>query len=148
MEIQKDFSELLACFNAHDVDYAIVGGYALAFHGAPRYTGDIDILVRPESSNAERIVAALADFGFGSLGLAPADFTRLDQVVQLGRPPVRVDLITSITGVSWEQVEADAVAGTYGSVAVRYIGRQQLIQNKRSTGRTKDQADLESLQEE
>ena len=103
MEIQKDFSELLELFNEHDVAYAIVGGYALAFHGSPRNTGDIDILVRPDRENAARVLRALADFGFGSLDLKVEDFSHPDRVLQLGYAPVRVDLITSLTGVSWEQ---------------------------------------------
>jgi len=148
MEIQEDFRELLALFNEHEVEYAIVGGYALAFHGAPRATGDIDIVVRPARENAERILSALAAFGFGSLDLTVDDFTHPDRVVQLGYPPVRVDLITSITGVSWEQIQAGLLEGTYGSTVVRFIGRAELLANKRSTGRLKDRADLEALGED
>ena len=88
MEIQKDFSELLELFNEHDVAYAIVGGYALAFHGSPRNTGDIDILVRPDRENAARVLRALADFGFGSLDLKVEDFSHPDRVLQLGYAPV------------------------------------------------------------
>src|SRR5512145_2725308 len=101
MEVQKDFKELLALFNAHKIDYIIVGAYALAHHGAPRYTGDLDILVRPDAENGRHIVAALREFGFGSLGLSVEDFTVPDKVVQLGVPPVRVDIVTSLTGVTW-----------------------------------------------
>jgi hypothetical protein len=148
MEGQPDFRELLALFNAHTVEYLIVGGYALALHGAPRFTGDLDLLVRPDSGNARRIVAALEEFGFGSAGLTVEDFTRPDQVVQLGVPPVRIDLITSLTGVSWEEAMAGRVKGSYGEIPVYYIGRKQLIANKRATGRTQDLADLEALGEE
>ena len=102
MEIQQDFRDLLALFNEHKVEYMIVGAYALAFHGAPRYTGDIDILVESETSNAQRIMVALNKFGFGSVGLKAEDFDGLDKVIQLGVPPVRVDIVTSITGVSWD----------------------------------------------
>ena len=147
MEVQPDFRELLALFNAHNVEYLIVGGYALAFHGAPRFTGDLDILVRPDSANAQRILAALAEFGFVSLGLSTEDFVHPDQVVQLGVPPVRVDLITSLTGVSWEEAFAGRVAGQYGDIPVYYIGREQFIANKRATGRRRDLADLEALGE-
>ena len=147
MEPQKDFAELLALFAEHEVEYAIVGGYALAFHGAPRSTGDLDLLVRPTRANAERIVRALADFGFASLGLQVQDFLQPDRVVQLGYPPVRIDLITSLSGVSWDQVSAGAVTGEYGAVPARFIGRQELVANKRAAGRLKDQADLEALGE-
>ncbi len=147
METQPDFRELLALFNAHHVEYLIVGGYALAFHGAPRFTGDLDIFVKPEAANAQRILTALAAFGFASVGLTPSDFERPDQVVQLGVPPVRIDLITSITDVSWDEAWAGRIAGRYGDMPVYYLGREQFIANKRATGRTKDLADLEMLGE-
>jgi hypothetical protein len=147
METQPDFRELLALFNAHHVEYLIVGGYALAFHGAPRFTGDLDIFVNPEAANAQRILTALEAFGFASVGLTPSDFEHPDHVVQLGVPPVRIDLITSITGVSWPEAWAGRVAGRYGDMPVHYIGREQFVANKRATGRTKDVADLEVLGE-
>jgi hypothetical protein len=147
METQPDFRELLALFNAHHVEYLIVGGYALAFHGAPRFTGDLDIFVHPEAANAQRILAALAAFGFASVGLSANDFERPDQVVQLGVPPVRIDLITSITGVSWDEAWTGRVTGRYGDIPVSYIGRAQFVANKRAIGRMKDVADLEGLGE-
>ena len=147
MEMQPDFRELLALFNAHHVEYLIVGGYALAFHGAPRFTGDLDLFVNPDTANAQSILAALKAFGFASVGLTLNDFERPDQVVQLGVPPVRIDLITSITGVSWDEAWADRIAGRYGDIPVHYIGRDQFIANKRATGRTQDVADLEMLGE-
>ena len=147
MEMQPDFRELLALFNAHHVEYMIVGGYALAFHGAPRFTGDLDVLVKPDPENAQRILAALETFGFASVGLTLGDFSHPDQVVQLGVPPVRIDLITSLTGTSWDEAFAGRTAGSYGEVPVYYIGREQFIANKRATGRQKDLADLEMLGE-
>ncbi len=148
MEVQSDFRDLFALFNAREVEYLIVGAYALAFHGAPRYTGDMDILVKPGSSNAKRILAVLKDFGFGSVGLKPEDFQIPDKVIQLGVPPVRVDLLTSITGVSWEKAFSGRIKGKYGGIPVNYIGREQFILNKRDLGRKKDLADLEALGEE
>jgi hypothetical protein len=148
MEVQRDFRDLLELLNAHKVEYMIVGAYALAFHGAPRYTGDIDIYVRPDPGNAQRVMVALNDFGFGSAGLKAADFEIGDKVVQLGFPPVRVDIVTSITGVSWEEAVSGRVEGTYGDIRVHYIGREQFISNKRVLGRKKDLADLEALGEE
>lgn len=148
MEVQKDFKELLALFNAHRVDYTIVGAYALAHHGVPRYTGDMDILVRPDPRNAERILRALDEFGFGSLDLKAQDFLESDKIVQLGVPPVRIDIMTSLTGVSWEDTAAGRVVGTYGDVEACYIGKEQLIINKRALGRKKDLADLEAIGEE
>ena len=148
MGIQQDFKELLKLFNVHNVEYLIVGGYALAFHGVPRYTGDIDILVKPDEMNAQRVLEALDEFGFGSIGLDISDFMYQNKVVQLGVPPVRIDLITSISGVSWEDVSAGSADGMYGEISVNFIGREQFIANKRAVGRLKDQADIEALGEE
>jgi len=148
MEVQRDFRELLALFNEHKVDYVIVGGYALAFHGAPRYTGDIDILIHPDTANAHRILEAIDEFGFGSVDLTAADFQKPQNVIQLGVPPVRVDIITSLTGVSWEDACTGRIQGKYGDIPVHYIGREQFISNKRAVGRKKDLADLEALGED
>ncbi|MFH1096552.1 MAG: hypothetical protein ABH886_09060 [Candidatus Desantisbacteria bacterium] len=148
MEVQPDFRDLLALFNAHKVDYMIVGAYALAYHGVPRYTGDIDILVHPDLQNAQHILCALKEFGFGSIGLKAEDFESPDKVVQLGVAPVRVDIVTSITGVSWEEAVADRKTEFYGDIPVQYIGKDQFIINKHAIGRRKDIADLEALGEE
>jgi hypothetical protein len=145
MEVQQDFRDLLVLFNAHEVDYIIVGAHALAYHGAPRYTGDMDLLVRPDPENAQRILQALNEFGFGSLGLVAEDFATSGSVIQLGVAPVRVDIVTSITGVTWEDAAAGQVQGKYGNVPVRFIGRKEFILNKQALGRKKDQADLEAL---
>ncbi len=141
----QNLLELLA---AHRVEYMIVGGYALAFHGAPRYTGDMDIFVKPDPENAQRVIAALNDFGFGSVGLTATDFEIGNKVVQLGFPPVRVSIVTSMTGVSWEEAVSGRIGGTYGEGRVYYIGREQFVSNKRVLGRKKDFADLEALGEE
>ena len=147
MEIQKDFKELLELLNAHDVEYIVVGGYALAFHGAPRFTGDIDLFVKPDVQNAKRILCALDEFGFGSLNLSQADFTSPDNVIQLGVPPVRVDIMTSLTGIPWDKARAGRTPGSYGGITVHFIGREDLIANKHALGRRKDLADIEALGE-
>jgi len=148
MELQEDFRELLALLSAKKVDYLIVGAHALAYHGVPRYTGDLDILVRPDPENAQRIFRALVEFGFGSTGLAAEDFTKPDQVIQLGVPPVRIDIVNSITGVSWEEAAAGRASGNYGDVPVHFLGKKEFVKNKRAVGRKKDEADLEALGEE
>jgi hypothetical protein len=145
MDLPNDFRELLELFNKHRVEYLIVGGYALAFHGAPRVTGDIDLFVRPTDENANRVLAALDEFGFASLNVSQADFTTPGMVVQLGVAPLRVDIITRISGVSWEQADAAKVGGCYGDTPVCFISRDDLIANKRATGRLKDAADIEAL---
>jgi hypothetical protein len=148
MEVQQDFRDLLELFNKQRIEYMVVGAYALAFHGAPRYTGDLDVFVKPDPVNAQRIMQALDDFGFGSVGLTAADFEKQGKVVQLGFPPVRVDIITSITGVTWEQARSGSAEGNFGDVLVRFIGRDEFIANKRALGRKKDLADLEAVGEE
>lgn len=148
MEIQPDFRDLLACFNKHEVEFLVVGGYALAVHGAPRLTGDLDLYVRPSPDNALRALAALQEFGFGPLDISADDFAVADRVIQLGYPPVRVDLVTSISGVSWDEAVLDGPTAQFGDVPVRVIGYDAFLRNKRATGRRKDLADIEALGEE
>jgi hypothetical protein len=147
MEPAKDFIELLELFNVNKVEYLVVGAYALAFHGVPRYTGDLDIFVNPDIKNAKNVIVSLNDFGFGSLGLTIEDFSTPNQIIQLGVPPVRIDLITSLTGIQWEDAYREKVAGHFGSVQVNYIGRSKFIKNKIATNRQKDLSDLEALGE-
>jgi hypothetical protein len=145
MEAPQDFKELLALLNAHEVDYLIVGAYALAFHGSPRFTGDLDILVRADKENAVRILQALDEFGFGKVGIDETDLFKPDQIIQLGVSPVRIDIITSITGVSWQEARRGRQKGRFGDLEVYYIGKQQFVTNKKAIGRKKDLADLEAL---
>ncbi|MBN1612925.1 MAG: hypothetical protein JW950_00530 [Deltaproteobacteria bacterium] len=145
MEVQQDFRDLLESFNKNAVEFIIVGAYALGFHGAPRYTGNLNVFVRPDAVNAGNILQVLHEFGFGATGLTPADFQEEGRVVQLGVPPVRIDIITSLTGVSWEQARSGRVEGWFGDVKVHYIGRKDFISNKRALGRKKALADLEAV---
>jgi hypothetical protein len=145
MEVQQDFRDMLGLFNAHKVDYLIIGAHALAYHGVPRYTGDMDIFMRPTEENAHRIFKALEEFGFGSVGLTAEDFSVPDRVIQLGVAPIRIDIVTTITGVTWEEAAAGRVQGKYGDIVVYFIGREELVRNKHALGRKKDQADLEAL---
>ncbi|MDD4736422.1 MAG: hypothetical protein PHP44_10010 [Kiritimatiellae bacterium] len=148
MEVQPDFRDLLKLLNEHNVDYLIVGGYALAFHGAPRFTGDIDVFVRPDQVTARRVLDALDAFGFSFQNLTVQDFESPNKVVQLGVPPVRIDIITSLSGVTWSEADAAKEPGPFGDVPVAYIGRNEYIKNKRAAGRKKDLADIEALGEE
>ena len=147
MEPPRDFCELLECFNANRVRYLVVGAYALAFHGVPRMTGDLDLLLDRAPDNAEHVIGALTAFGFGDVGLSVADFQKPDVVIQLSLPPVRVDLLTDITGVTWDMAWAGRAAGEFGGVPVAFLGIAELRANKRATGRHKDLADLEALGE-
>ena len=146
MEIQAEFKELLKLFTDHKVDFIIVGGYALAFHGHPRMTGDIDLLVGVEAGNSTKILSALKDFGFGSLGLKESDFSESGQVVQLGYPPKRIDIMTSIDGVSWKQIKKNAIHSCLDDLSVNFISLSDFLQNKRATARPKDLADAEALE--
>jgi hypothetical protein len=145
MELNRDFSEFIASFNARDVRFLIVGGYAVAAHGHPRYTKDLDVWVRVDQENAQRIVAALDDFGFGELGLATEDFLADDVVVQLGREPQRIDLLTFVSGVDFDEAYEHRLVVTMGDVDVPIIGRTELRRNKLATGRLRDLADVEDL---
>jgi predicted nucleotidyltransferase len=146
MEVPSDYRDLLELFNAHSVEYLVVGAYALAFHGAPQFTRDMDLLVRPTTENAERVLTALAEFGFPDSGLTSDDFDRPGQVIQLGYEPVRIDMITSVSGVPWEEAWEGRAAGDCGGVPVHYLGRDQYIANKRASGRLKDLADVEEIE--
>jgi hypothetical protein len=145
MQVLRDFKELLELLNEQRVKYVIVGGYAVAFNGAPRYTGDIDILVKPDKANAARILKALKAFGFASLKLTESDLNKPDITIQFGIAPIRIDIITSISGVTWEKAFKGRKKGKYGNVPVSYLGRKELIENKKATGRPKDLADIDAL---
>jgi len=144
----KDFEELFACLRRRNVKAVVVGGYAVAFHGQPRFTKDIDVFVEPSPENAERLLAALSDFGFGGLGLTVADFATPGQIVQLGVAPNRVDLLTAIDGVTFDDAWRGRVRGHYGSEEVDYIGRAELVRNKRASGRPQDLLDIEALSDD
>lgn len=144
-KVQKDFAELLRCFNRRRVRYCIVGAFAVGFHAVPRYTKDLDLLVEPTVANGERVCRALKDFGFGSLQITPQDFATKGRFIQLGYEPVRVDLITAIAGVTFDQVWAHRSRSRYGTVSVPYIGVNELAKSKRAAHRPQDLADLELL---
>jgi hypothetical protein len=127
------------------VKYVIVGAYALAFHSRPRATGDIDILIEPSDENAKKVLSVLRDFGFESLGVSRDDLLNENIVVQLGYEPNRIDLITSISGVSFQTAYNSKVDGTFGTQKAYFISLDELINNKRTAGRRKDLDDLEIL---
>ena len=142
--LNRDFKEFAELLNAKGVEYLVVGGYALAAHGHPRYTGHIDFWVRPTPDNIARLLAALNDFGFGSLGLGAKDFDT-DTVVQLGHPPRRIDLLTAIDGVEFDACFARREQVELAGVRLHIIGLYDFKANKRPAGRLQDLADLESL---
>jgi hypothetical protein len=145
MHLNKDLREFIGLLNSEKVEYVLVGGYALAFHGAPRYTGDIDFLIRPTLENGRKVEQALRAFGFASMNLNAADFALTDQIVQLGQPPFRIDILTSISGLTFEEIWETRIASDLEGLPVTVIGRAALIRNKKASGRPRDLADLTVL---
>ena len=145
MKVVPDYEELLKLFDKHKIKYCIIGAFAVAFYAKPRYTKDIDILVEPSYENGKNIIDALKEFGFGSLKLSAQDFTQEKQIIQLGYEPVRIDLITSIEGVGFDEIWKHRKHSNYGKQKVFFIGIDELIKNKKKSKRKQDQADLEIL---
>ncbi len=145
MPLNKDWREFLELLNSNGVDYLVVGAFAVAFHGFPRYTGDLDVLVRPTEENAGRVMDALREFGFGSTGIKVEDFSRPGIVIQLGVEPNRIDMLTAISGVGFEEAWEGRSEAELDGVATRFIGRAALLRNKEQTGRAKDLGDAEEL---
>lgn len=145
MKLQRDLREFVELLNSHGIEYLVVGGHAVSFHGHPRFTGDIDFFIRRSPENAARLLAVLAVFGFGDLGLTSTDFMTQDRVVQLGRPPNRIDLLTGVSGVTFEEAWATRVAATLDGLPVCFPSREVLLRNKDASGRAKDLADAAIL---
>jgi len=145
VKTEKDYEEFLELLNKHDVRYCIIGSFALAFHARPRYTKDMDILVEATTDNAKRLLAALNEFGFGSLNLAEDDFSSKGNIIQLGYEPIRIDILTSIKGLEFADIWASRIQGPYGKQTVNFIDRQNLIRSKQLSNRAQDKADLELL---
>jgi len=141
----QDFKEFIESLNASQVRYLVVGGYAVALHGYPRYTKDLDIWIDRTPGNAARMVKALETFGFGSLDLQATDFLQADQIIQLGYPPNRIDLLTSVPGVDFAACYASKVQVKVEGVPVNFIDLENLRKNKKASGRLQDLADLENL---
>jgi hypothetical protein len=143
--MNQDFVDLLRAFSARSVRFLVVGAYALAAHGRPRATGDLDLWVDATDANAPRVMAALADFGAPLSQVTEADFSRPGIVFQIGLPPVRIDVLTALTGMTFAEAWPDRIQVAFGPVTVDVIGREAFVKNKRATGRTKDLGDIESL---
>jgi len=145
MKTEKDLEELLRLFNKNKVRYCIVGAYAVAFHAEPRYTKDMDIFVEPDKDNANRIIKSLKEFGFGSLSLEEKDLIRKGKIIQLGYEPLRIDLMTSIDGCGFKEAWDGKAIGVYGKQKAIFIGLNELIKNKKKTGRKQDEVDISIL---
>lgn len=147
MELDKDFKEFVGLLNDNHVKYLVVGGYSVAHHGFPRFTGDFDIWVEPTQENGNKIVAALKMFGFKSIDIKPEDFIKPDKIIQLGNEPLRIDILTSIDGledfsVAYEKRDS----GIYTDLKINFINIDDLIINKKTSNRIQDQRDIEELE--
>ena len=145
MKLERDLREFIELLNARDVHYVIVGAFALAHHGRPRYTGDIDFFVESSAQNAERLGQVPEQFGFANVGVVEEDFTVADQVVQLGVEPHRMDIMTSISGVAFEEAWNTREYGDLDGLQVPFISKELLKRNKAALGRKQDLADLDYL---
>lgn len=144
--MERDFVEMLSALNAADAEYLVVGAHALAAHGLPRATGDLDLWVRATPENAGRVLAALRTFGAPLFGLTVDDLTRPETVFQIGVVPVRIDLLTSISGVGFDEAWVGRIEAAIEGVPFGVIGRAELLRNKRATGRPKDLLDADALE--
>jgi hypothetical protein len=145
MPLTKDSREFIEYLRSNKVEFLIVGALAVSWHGFPRYSGDIDFFVRPDRANALRLMNALEQFGFGNLGITLDDLSAKERVIQLGVEPNRIDLMTSISGVSFDEAWESRVPGSIDGLEVNFIGRDVLIRNKRASGRSKDLIDIIEL---
>ena len=144
--LNQDFKEFIQSLNDNQVRYLVIGGYAVALHGHPRYTKDLDVWIAMNPDNAAKMVKALEQFGFGSLGLKAEDFLVPDQIIQLGYAPNRIDLLTTLEGVEFENCYASRVEVEIDEIKANFIGLENLKRNKKATGRHQDLADLENLE--
>jgi hypothetical protein len=145
MNIHPDFEELLRLLEEREIEYMIVGGYAVAYHGHPRFTKDIDLFFRLTEANVLRLRQALVAFGFREEDLPLDAFTTVGNVLTFGTVPARVDLLNQIDGVTYDEACPNVVRGKYGDVDVTFIGLTDLVKNKKATPRAKDKGDVEEL---
>jgi|SRR6185312_15287506 len=145
MIFEKDFVDFINLLNQYNVEYMVVGAHALAFHGRPRHTGDLDIWIKPSDDNAVKMIVVLKDFGFGSLKLAKEDFLKENYVTQLGYPPLRIDILNAISGVNFDDAYKGRILGQVGDLVISFINISDFIANKQATGRAKDIGDISAL---
>ena len=144
--MNQDFLDLLRALSAHDVRYLIVGAYTLAIHGRPRATGDLDVWVDATPRNADRLIAALTEFGAPLDAITREDFSAPGIVFQMGLPPYRIDILTEVSGVTFSEAWPARIRAPFGpDLDVDYIGREDFVRNKRATGRARDLGDIEGL---
>lgn len=148
MDLNPDWKEFIELLISNEVEFVVIGAFARALHGIPRFTLDIDFLVSTEPDNADKVVKTVREFGFSSLGLQRDDFIEPGKVIQLGFPPRRIDLLTSIAGVEFKEVWETRQFGRLEGIQVPFISKEMYVLNKRAVGRTKDLADIEAILDE
>ncbi|MGN5955522.1 nucleotidyltransferase [Sphingobacterium lactis] len=146
MLFDQDFIDFIDLLNKYQVKYMVVGAYALSFHGRPRHTGDLDIWIKPDLENANKMVKVIVEFGFGQLGLIEEDFLKEDYVTQLGYPPLRIDLLNTISGVNFDEAYHTRLETEIDGLQISLISVNDLIRNKLAVGRPKDIGDIEELE--
>ncbi len=144
--LSRDFREFIELLNANRVKYLVVGGYAVACHGYPRYTKDLDVWIELSTDNAHKMIIALEQFGFGSLGLEAKDFLEKEQIIQLGYPPNRIDILTTLKDLDFEDCYNSKIEVEMHGLQIDFIDVENLKKNKRATGRLQDLADAENLE--
>jgi hypothetical protein len=147
VDLAPDFDEFCALLIAERVEFVVIGAYALAFHGAPRFTGDLDLLVHPSLDHGERLLAAIRQFGFPTTDITSEDIVAGHKVIEMGVPPVQLHIMSAIDGVTWHEVWTSSDEGTLGRHRVSFIGRAAFLKNKRAAGRPQDLADIAALEE-
>src|ERR1700735_2814774 len=145
MTLDKDFEDFVFLLNKHSIDYMVIGGYALAFHGKPRHTGDLDIWIDISEDNAQKMVKVISDFGMASLRIAPEDFLQKGGITQIGYPPLRIDILNEIDGVEFSEAYANMLIIDIDELKVNYIGLNDLKKNKQESGRKKEITDFSAL---
>jgi predicted nucleotidyltransferase len=145
MILAQDFIDFVKLLNKFEVDYMVVGGYALAFHGKPRHTGDLDIWINNTEENAEKLIYAINEFGLASLGLQKSDFLKEGYITQIGYPPLRIDILNTIDGIKFEEASPNKRIVEADDIPIKYIGLHDFIKNKTASGRSQDLADLKEI---
>jgi predicted nucleotidyltransferase len=143
--LNKHFLDFLKLLESHKVEFVVVGGYAVGVHGFPRYTGDLDVFVEISRENAGRLIDVFKEFGFASLGLKPEDFLEADMVVEIGREPIKIQVLTGIDGISFGQCRNDRILVNVSGTQIPFIGLNALLANKAASPRNKDRIDLDEL---
>ena len=145
IELPNDFKEFLKLLNSYEVEYLLVGGYAVGYYGYPRATGDMDIWIAVHPDNASKLIRVLGDFGFGTVGLSEALFLQENKIIRMGNPPIRIEILTTISGVEFSACYVQRVSDVIDDVPVHLIDLAHLKQNKQAAGRYKDLDDLDNL---